>query len=240
VSAIRNHISKLTAFVQARLSPEGVLGLHLTAGVFLIITATWIFARIASDVVMSAPLTLLDVKVSAWLHARATTPMTDFMFILTRLGSTVWVVLIALLVGLFLWRQKRKYAVMAIALTIPGGLILNDLLKLLFQRARPTFDDPFVHLSTYSFPSGHTMSATILYGLLAVLAISSIKAWGWRLLIVGLAVSLILMVGFSRIYLGAHYLSDVLAAIAEGLAWLTVCLTALETVRRRKIEKLKQ
>jgi membrane-associated phospholipid phosphatase len=228
------------AFLQARLSPEGYLGLHLTVGVLIIIAATWIFGHIAEDVVTGDPLTILDAEFSAWLHSHATAKTTAFMFFFTQLGSIIWVLIVSLCLTLFLWRRKQKYAVIAIALTIPGGLVLNALLKLVFQRARPTFDDPLLTLFTYSFPSGHTMSATILYGLLAVFAVAKIKAWSWRILIILLATILISLVGFSRIYLGAHYLSDVLAAIAEGLAWLAVCLTAVDTVRRREIQKLKR
>ena len=87
-------------------------------------------------------------------------------------------------------------------------------------------------LSGYSFPSGHTMAATLLCGVLAVFAVITLKSWRWRVRAVLSACVMVLLVGFSRVYLGAHFLSDVLGAAAAGLAWLAFCLTAVDTLRR--------
>jgi membrane-associated phospholipid phosphatase len=91
-------------------------------------------------------------------------------------------------------------------------------------------------LKDYGFPSGHTMIATLLYGLLAVLLVRTLRSAPWRRVVVGVAGAVILLVGISRMYLGAHYLSDILAAMAAGVAWLALCLTAVGTLcyRRRR------
>ena len=88
-------------------------------------------------------------------------------------------------------------------------------------------DDP-------GFPSGHTMMATIIYGLLAVYLMPAIAAWRWRVSVAVVAAAIILTVALSRMVLGAHYLSDVLGAMAAGLGWTALCLTAAETWRRRR------
>jgi undecaprenyl-diphosphatase len=113
-------------------------------------------------------------------------------------------------------------------------MLLNKFLKYIFHRPRPHFDDPILALTSYSFPSGHTMTATVLYGVLAALLVTKIERRSLRVLVVLLASGLIAVVGFSRIYLGAHYLSDVLGAIAEGIAWLSLCLTAVYSVWRQR------
>jgi len=115
----------------------------------------------------------------------------------------------------------------ALWLSVFGGLLLNKILKLIFHRARPQFRDTVQALTSYSFPSGHTMIATVFYGALAAFVIANSKSWLLRILAIAIALTLIMLVAFSRIYLGAHYLSDVLGAMAEGLAWIALSLTGL-------------
>ena len=114
-------------------------------------------------------------------------------------------------------------------------MALDFLLKIVFHRQRPSFTDSFLIFTGYSFPSGHTMAATLLYGLLAVFAVVALKAWRWRVAAVLGAFVMVLLVGFSRVYLGAHYLSDVLGAAAAGLTWLALALTAVDSLRRRRV-----
>ena len=116
-----------------------------------------------------------------------------------------------------------------IGLTVPLGMLLNVLMKYAFHRARPSFDDPLLALTTYSFPSGHVAGATLFYGVIAAMVISRTAAWRWRVMTVLAAITLVALVALTRVYLGVHYLSDVLAAFAEGVAWLALCLTGLHT-----------
>ncbi|MBV9890259.1 MAG: phosphatase PAP2 family protein, partial [Rhizobacter sp.] len=106
------------------------------------------------------------------------------------------------------------------------------LLKLAFHRGRPSFDDPFVTLATYSFPSGHVAGSTIFYGLLVVAVFARTTSARWRALAVAGALLAVALVAFSRMLLGAHFLSDVIAAFAEGAAWLAIALGALAALRR--------
>ena len=110
---------------------------------------------------------------------------------------------------------------------LAGAELLNLILKLSFHRARP--EVAFVHLDTYSFPSGHAMISTAAYGALAYLAWGHIRTRSRRIVLVAGTVVLLGLIGFSRIYLGVHYLSDVLAGIAGGVFWLSVSI-ALQTV----------
>jgi membrane-associated phospholipid phosphatase len=234
MGALRNRFPRQVAFLQARFSPKGYLGLQLTIGALVLISATWFFASLAEDVMEGDPLTLVDAQFSAWLHAHAKPKLTIVMLIVTHLHSPLGVSAMTLALALYLLWRRQRYQLLALLLSVFGGMLLNVLLKNVFHRARPRFDDQILTLTSYGFPSGHTMAATCFYGALAALVIWKLKGWHWRLAAVAIAGLLIMLVGFSRIYLGAHYLSDVLGAMAEGLAWLAFCLTAVNTMWERR------
>lgn len=234
---MRHQSKKLRKFLRARLSREGYLGLRLTLGVLFLCAATWLFAALAEDVTHGDPLAVTDARFSGWLHAHATHPLTTVMLLITNLHSTLGVTVMTLGVSIVLWRHRLRHWVFTFLLTVFGGMLLNVLLKSIFQRARPHFADPILTLNSPSFPSGHTMTATVFYGTLCAIVISRVQDWKCRALWVMVALVLIGLVGFSRIYLGVHYLSDVLGAVAEGVAWLALCLTATDTLRRRSRKK---
>ena len=108
------------------------------------------------------------------------------------------------------------------------------MLKYAFHRSRPSWDVPILIIESFGFPSGHAMAATLLYGFLAAIGVRKVQAWRWRVLVVLSAGLLVLLIGFSRLYLGVHYLSDVLAGMAAGSAWLALCWIAVGTFRRHR------
>jgi membrane-associated phospholipid phosphatase len=208
-------------------SSKQVRALHLVAGLLVFLVMTLTLGEIAEDVRNGEPLTITDVRFSNWLHTHGSAPLTKVMWIITSLHASAVVCVAAVLVGFVLWRRRERYWVAALWLSVFGGLLLNKTLKLVFHRARPHFDDPLLILKSYSFPSGHTMIATVFYGALVAFVFAKSKSWPLRILAAVLAMTLIASVAFSRVYLGAHYLSDVLGAMAEGLAWIALGLTGL-------------
>ena len=122
---------------------------------------------------------------------------------------------------------------MTLIIAVPGGMLLNEWVKILVHRQRPFVDGPFVDWSGYSFASGHTIGATLLCGQLLLFVLPALKTRHWRLLSIFSAMSLVLLVGFSRIALGAHFLIDVLAAIFFGIIWLMLCMVLHKQIRRR-------
>jgi undecaprenyl-diphosphatase len=158
--------------------------------------------------------------------------LTTFLLLVTNVHATLGATIITAAVFIYLIKNNQRRWALTVVLSVFGGMLLNVLLKNIFHRARPHFDNPILTLTSYGFPSGHTMMATCLYGVLGAFAVSKLKAWRRALAVVA-ASFLILLVGFSRIYLGAHYLSDVLGAMAEGLVWLAFCLTAVNMIRHR-------
>jgi len=226
--------SRLHRFTRARLSPEGSAGAHLTLGVAVLFLGVLAFGLIADDVVNGAPLTVVDVAVANWFHVRATPPMTEFMLTVSFFhgGLPGGVLGAALLV--YFYRRKLHWWLVAGLIILPGGTLLNVLIKYSFQRARPSFDAPLLTLTTYSFPSGHTAFAAMLYGLLACYLVAQLRGSAARTAVVLGAVAMVALVGVSRMYLGVHYLSDVMAASAEGCIWLALCITTVSTLRRRR------
>ena len=224
----------LKEFIKARLSSKESSAPYLTLTLVILIVAAWVFGAIAEDVVTHDPLTLVDVRFSAWLHDHSVASLTRCMLLITNLHSTLGVTVMTFAVSAYLWVKRLRLWVLTQMLAVFGAMLLNFLLKRLFERPRPHFDNPLLTLTTYSFPSGHTVMATVFYGTLCALIVWRVRQWRWRALAMALAAFLILLVGFSRIYLGAHYLSDVLAAIAEGLAWLAFCLITVEQLKRRR------
>jgi membrane-associated phospholipid phosphatase len=208
-------------------SSKQVRSLYLIAGLLVFAVMTLTLGEIAEDVRNGEPLTITDVRFSNWLHTHGSRPLTKVLWIITSLHASAVVCTVAVLVGLYLWRRRQRFWVVALWLSVFGGLLLNRTLKLIFQRARPRFSDAVLMLTSYSFPSGHTMIATVFYGSLAAFVIANSKSWPLRMLALVAAIALILLVAFSRVYLGAHYLSDVLGAMAEGFAWIALSLTAL-------------
>ena len=219
-------------FLRARFSPEGLFGLHLTIGSVALIGSAWLFGGVAEDLITGDPLTIVDVFVSEWFRIQARPSSTARMALVSSFSSTAAVLGSCIAATTVLLWKRWWYGLLALALVVPGGVLLNLTLKMAFARLRPGWGD--IDLFGYSFPSGHTMTATLLYGLLGVFFVVVVKSWWWRAIAVALVFVIICAVGLSRIYLGAHYFSDVVAAFAAGTAWLAICLTAVETLRRHR------
>jgi membrane-associated phospholipid phosphatase len=227
-----HRFARQVRFLQARLSPEGYLGLHLTVGLLVILAAGWCFADIAEDMSRKAATRLLDERVTDWFHEHAIPALTQVARFVTFFGSAELVAAASSCVGIILILRRWWYQLLALTLAIGGGSLLNILLKHFFHRQRPVLENPLVTLSSFGFPSGHTMGSTLFYGLLAIFLAHSIRSWRWSVFSFGVASLWVASIGVSRIYLGAHYLTDVLGAIAVGLAWLAFCWTGVETLRK--------
>jgi len=181
---------------------------------------------------MVNPLAGPDQQVAGWFHAHLTNTLVTVLRAFTDLGAaeSIGAVLFCLVL-FFVWKRWWP-SLVTLIVAVPGGMLLNEWVKLLVHRHRPFVDGPFVDWSGYSFASGHTIGATLLYGQLALFIVPAIKSRRWRRLTVATAMLFVLLVGFSRIALGAHYLTDVLAGIFFGIVWLAICLFAGKPMRR--------
>lgn len=210
--------------------------LRLACGLAILIGAMALFAQLAGAVTANGPITELDRQIAHWLHLHAqdNDTLRRALLLLTHLHSTPGILLMTAMAGAWLWRRGERHWSVTVLLTTPGGMLLNVALKQVFERARPAFDSPILTLSSYSFPSGHTMAATVLYGVLACFLARRAASGVQVVLAFMLAAFVIAAVAFSRMYLGAHYLTDIVAAFLEGCGWLALCLGAASSWQRRQ------
>lgn len=214
------------------LQPRHATGRPRDSYARLALAATAAFALLAI-IVQSGGLYAVDRGVVLWAADHRTPWVDEFMVQVTTLGDGVVVVMLALVAALFLWPgTHRNYAILLLV-AVPGGQVVNNVLKLLFGRERP--DVATLHaVFTTSFPSGHAMAAVVAYGALAFVLARLEPAPPLRRATWTAAVLLILLIGASRTYLGVHYPSDVLAGYAAGLAWLALSAAATRAIARRR------
>ncbi len=219
-----------------RLTPGQYLGLHLTIGLLAAAGCLWFFSGLAENLVERDSIVVVDQAVAGILRYLATPTLTTFFFVITLTGSVELFVLLGLVVAAMYSWQRRWLHVGTWLSALVGAAILNQLLKGLFTRPRPTLPDPLLLESGYSFPSGHAMGSLIVYGVLVYFAVLTLQNWWARVAVILAATLLVLLIGFSRMYLGVHYVSDVVAGYAAGGVWLSALITGMETLRRRKLK----
>jgi membrane-associated phospholipid phosphatase len=196
--------------------------------------AAVLFAMVVSLVVASSPTVLrIDRTTADELHEFAVSHRgwTTTMKIISDVGSPVaWWIILGAVVGWLLYRHLRRLAVFVVV-TAAGSSLLNGLIKTAVGRARPHLTDPVAIAAGKSFPSGHAQSALVGYGLLLLVFLPVIPRRGrpWAIAAASLTV---LAIGFSRIALGVHYLSDVVGAYLVGTVWLLGLAAAFRAWRR--------
>ena len=191
-----------------------VLGLLIPVGVVLL------FAKLTEDVVEGES-RAFDTAVLLWIDAHSPDWLYGPMLAVTTLGY-YWFVLPLLVVAtvLFYLKRRRISAVLLPVATL-GGMVLTTVLKSVFERARPDLFDSGYTASFYSFPSGHATIAVGFYGTLTLLLALRLKgARRWAVVVSGTL--LVLLIGFSRLYLGVHYPTDVLAGYLAAPLWISI------------------
>ena len=179
------------------------------------------------------PCASVDSNVAHWFRGHLTPDFADILWGLSGPGSEFWItsVIVVTAVAFLLRRSWRRLAVLF--LTVPGGALLGESLKWIVQRHRPFESGPFGVWGGYSFPSGHTIAATLMYGFLLVAIFPLLKRKRWRFVVISCASVMVLAVAFSRVALGAHYLTDVLGAMVIGAGWVLLCSASVDSLWRR-------
>jgi undecaprenyl-diphosphatase len=220
---------RLWGFLADRFSLHHGAGLYLTLG----LAVSALFALLFLWLTTSIPLLArIDAGFYMLLQESRHPAVDTAMLVVTCLGSVKVVAMLAGLVLLWLVLDNRDFSALILLAGLTGGELLVAMLKIAFARPRPIPFLPGLQTFSASLPSGHAFTALVFYGLVVYFFLNHIENWRSRLHLVLSGSLLATLVGFSRIYLGVHWLSDVLAGFALAALWLTFLVTASE-VRRR-------
>ena len=219
------------------LRTPGWLGARPVVGVMLFLVGIIVFGVIAANVWTKGPLLQWDLPLNRQFHAQAVQEPSRIIEILVFgffVGKELLQVIVVILSLYFLY--KRFWPELAMLLIgAGGGAILWSVLIGIFDRTRPA-EQLGIVVSDPSFPSGHTISAVLCYGLLAYFFIPKMPSLFWKWVVGITAVLTMAFIGFSRVFLGGHYLTDIVAGYALGLAWAGLVFTLIEShfLRRKR------
>jgi undecaprenyl-diphosphatase len=205
-------------------------------GIVIGVVALCVLAALTEDVVTNDPLTRFDVSSLETLQ-RHTTPAGMTLFtVISRFGSPFAMTLLALAGTVYLAARREWIVLWGWVVAFAGMSVLDYWLKLAIHRPRPpAYATMLLDHPSWSFPSGHAMGSLVGYGMLAyVILLLGHGSRRTRLIVGGAAALVIAAIGISRLYLGVHYISDVVGGYAAGLVWLSACVSGVEIARRRQ------
>lgn len=205
-------------------------GIFLLAGAAIAVLGTWGFAELAGNVRSGATQTF-DDAILRWFGAHHSPKIDPIVLELTFLGTGTVVFMVVVVSGAFLWFTNHRWSATLLFVATAGGILLNNVLKTGFVRPRPQVFPWGTHAVSWSFPSGHAMSAAAVYGTVAYLLARLQRRHTSRIVTMLLAMMVITLIAMTRLYLGVHYPSDVLAGLIIGLAWAAFCMATLEAIQ---------
>jgi membrane-associated phospholipid phosphatase len=185
------------------------------------------YAGVVDAVADPAPLAAVDGPVLRWMIDHRITPLDPIMVEISNMGGTAGMTVLTVLgVGVLGWKSRYRDAVVVAVAGAVAGPLVNGF-KHLYAREHPPAATQLIFEPTYALPSGHALSSTVVVGILAVVTVRALRSTAYRVLVVCAAVAVVVAIGVSRLYLGVHWLTDVLAGWFLGGAWLSLCVAAL-------------
>jgi membrane-associated phospholipid phosphatase len=200
---------------------------ELVIGSILSLGSLFIFLKITAEI-MEQEIHSKDILFSLLIYAIRTPFMTTVMLLVTTLGSNFTIITASVISILLAFKQHRQDALLLI-IALFTGLSMNTFMKDIVQRPRPTMD-PIILENSYSFPSGHAMNSFIFYGMLSYLVYHFTKNKKYTFFAVSFSIILVVLIGFSRIYLGVHFPSDIIAGYIAGFWWLITIIIIHKTI----------
>jgi undecaprenyl-diphosphatase len=216
---------------------RAVLALVLILGALLIGAGGFVFSWMAEGV-MEGETHAFDNAILSWMGRHGSPAVTDMALNITALGSGMVVWFFSLIAAAFLFGSRHRWSAGLLLASVAGAGLINMALKSGFQRPRP---DVFPWRAPYagqsSFPSGHSMTAMVAYATLAYLVMRLERRHVLRVMTLITALLLVAAIGTSRVYLGVHYPSDVLAGFVAGLVWACFCAVTMEALRLVRVRR---
>jgi membrane-associated phospholipid phosphatase len=227
-------IERFKRILAKRLSTDTYVGLHLTVSFVVLAGAIWISSTLLDAILNNEALVRWDVAAAAWIHSKATPTGTALSRGISKIGSPTSMGVIAVIGGVAMLMRRRKTLLVAWVAAFAGGGMLEKILKTVVHRTRPLFNTTAPDEQSLSFPSGHSMMCLIGVGMLVYVAIVPGQFKGARrTVLIALAAMFVLLMGISRVYLGAHFPSDVVGGFAAGAGWIAICVGVRGIVKHR-------
>lgn len=209
-----------------------LLGVCLALGAGVLVATASLFAEMLEAFDANEEIGRFDERLAETLARELPRSALRFFGAWTHLGDPWALTLLVTGVAVLLLVRRHTPLALGWVVACAGGGLLNRVLKQIFERVRPLHDHGFAQAGGYSFPSGHTVGSVVVYGMLAYLCLRLLPP-RWHLGGVLLAATLAFTTGWSRVILQVHWASDVMAGFAFGVAWLTLCIVAIEVNYRR-------
>ncbi len=220
----------LVAAIRRRRSPRGAAETLITGGALLTVLGAVVLG-LADGAIEGDGLAVIDPLVWAWAIEHRTPALTTVAVTITEIGSTVSMAIVATVAVLVLWIRGRRGDAVLVAVVSAGAGLLVLVGKATVGRERPPEEFRLVTETNESFPSGHALASAAIIGVLLVVVVPLIRSRGWRAAAIIVGVLFVLAIGWSRVYLGVHWATDVIGGWVTGVAWLTLCVTVREVWR---------
>ncbi|WP_205623764.1 LssY C-terminal domain-containing protein [Desulfogranum japonicum] len=228
---IKKH-PRCIAFLQARLNTEKFSGLPLSLFTFAFIYVLTLFAGIVEDLITTDSIIAADIRIANLAAALRTETLTTFFTWITLLGKSQVIITFIIVSMALLWLWRKKPYIAALLISVCGSETFTSLGKLAFHRARPAL--AVYAEKSFSFPSGHATIAVAFYGFMGYLLMRVVRSWNAKINVFFGTVCIIIAIGFSRVYLGEHYISDVWSGYLVGSMWLIIAVSFSEWLSHTK------
>jgi undecaprenyl-diphosphatase len=222
--AVRSSVQVIRDHSNSSLKHQNWRTARLLPGVAIVLVFGWLVG-----IVQRGRTQPFDEAVRDTVHRLSTRQLTAGMELVTQLGAPVSVITLSVIIAWRLAQTGRRRPAIAVVLATLGGDAVSELLKIVFHRPRPESFFGYTEPVSYSMPSGHALCSFVLYSLLAIMVTARIRPPAGKAMVWTAAVLVIALIGFSRVYLGVHYPSDVAAGWLLGLIVVIVVTVPIQS-----------